>query len=153
MTQLTGGKEPGIGKNRRAWLSDYFRLFDVQNGELVVVTDPDQLATLNANAGHPLPFYEQNVIASDYVEGASFLRLSTLTLGYTLPKFLTNKVGIQSARIYVTGGNLFCITGYSGVDPEVNTDMSRNDNYPTPYMDYGAYQRARTFTVGLNVRF
>lgn len=153
MTQYTGGKEPGIGKNRRAWLSDYFKLYDVRNGELVAVTDPNELATLNAGASHPLPFYERNVISSEFIEGASFLRLSTLTLGYTLPATLTRKVGIQSARFYVTGGNLFCITGYSGIDPEVNTDMNRNDNYPTPYMDYGAYQRARTFTVGLNVRF
>ena len=48
---------------------------------------------------------------------------------------------------------LFCLTGYSGLDPDVNVDAAMNSNYPTLGMDYGAYHRARTFTVGLNVKF
>jgi TonB-linked SusC/RagA family outer membrane protein len=153
MTQYAAGKEPGYGQNRRSWLSDYYQIYDVQDGELVAVTDPDALNALNANAGHPLPFYEASIVLSEFVEDASFLRLSNLTIGYTFPKKWTSRIGIQNARIYVTGGNLFCITGYSGLDPEVNTDSSRNDYYPTIGMDYGSYQRARTFTVGLNVKF
>lgn len=153
MTQYTGGKEPGIGKNRRAWLSNYFKVYDIKDGELMPVTTPEELEALNGGAKYPLPFFEMNIVTSQFIESASFLRLNTLTLGYTLPGSLTKKVGVQSARFYVTGGNLFCITGYSGLDPEVNTDMTRNDYYPTPNMDYGAYQRARTFTVGLNVKF
>jgi len=93
-------------------------------------------------------------VLSEFVEDASFLRLSNLTIGYTLPKSLTQKAYIQSARIYVTGGNLFCLTGYSGIDPEVNTEPSRGSSgYPTIGLDYGAYTRARTFTIGLNVKF
>jgi len=154
MCEYSGGKEPGIGKNRRDWLSDCFKLYDIQNGELVAVTDPTALAALNSGAKYPLPYYESSIVLSEFVEDASFLRLSNLTIGYTLPKSLTQKAYIQSARIYVTGGNLFCLTGYSGIDPEVNTEPSRGSSgYPTIGLDYGAYTRARTFTIGLNVKF
>ena len=46
-----------------------------------------------------------------------------------------------------------CITGYSGLDPEVNSDPDKAKSYPTLGLDWGAYMRARTFTVGLNVEF
>lgn len=153
MTQYSGGKEPGYGKNRRGFISDYFRIYDVQDGQLVSVTDPEGLRTLNAGAGHPLPYYESSIVLSEFFESASFLRLSNITIGYTFPKTWTQKLMMESARLYCTMGNLFCLTGYSGLDPEVNTDMTRNDNYPTIGMDYGSYHRARTFTVGLNVKF
>lgn len=153
MCEYTGGKEPGIGKNKRDFIRECFQLYDVKNGELVAVTDPTELAALNKNATRPVPYYEANTVLSDFIEDASFLRLSNITIGYSLPKQLLKKIYIQSARVYVTGGNLFCITGYSGLDPEVSSNASANSNYPTPGLDYGAYPRARTFTVGLNVTF
>ena len=153
MTEYTGGKESGYGKNRRGYLSDYYKLYDVVNGQLTAVTDPEALNTLNANAGHPLPFYEASIVLSEYLEDASFLRMSDITIGYTLPKEWIRKLCINSARIYATMSNVFCITGYSGYDPEVNTDMNRNDSYPTMGMDYGSYPRSRSFTIGLNVKF
>lgn len=76
--------------------------------------------------------------------------MNTLTVGYTLPTQWVKKIGLEYARFYVTGGNLFCITGYSGLDPEVNT----NGNYggfPTIGLDYYTYPRSRTFTVGLKL--
>ena len=126
----------------------------MRNGELVVVTDPTELAALNRNATRPVPYYEANTVLSDFIEDASFLRLSNLTIGYSFPKTLLKKAYIQSARVYVTGGNLFCITGYSGLDPEVSTNgADGNSGYPTPGLDYGSYPRSRTFTVGLNLTF
>ena len=65
------------------------------------------------------------------------LRLNTLTVGYTLPKAWTTKAYMQKVRIYVTGGNLFCITGYSGLDPEVNSDPDKAKSYPTLGLDSG----------------
>ena len=55
--------------------------------------------------------------SSYFIENGSFFRLQTLTLGYTIPG--TKKIGLEKIRVYVTGENLFCITGYKGVDPEV----------------------------------
>ena len=57
---------------------------------------------------------------NDYlVEDASYLRLKILQLGYTLPESLTQKVGINKFRLYVSAENLLTITDYSGFDPEV----------------------------------
>ena len=87
------------------------------NGNLV--TDMNQLAQMNENTTMWSPYMSKFVFSDWAVEDGSYLRLSTLTLGYTLPAHLTKKVGINNLRFYVTGYNLFCITGYSGYDPEV----------------------------------
>ena len=84
------------------------------------------------------------------LEDASFLRLNTLTLGYTLPAKLTKQVGINSLRFYVTGYNLITITDYSGYDPEA--DGVRRTAL-TPNCDYSCYPRSRQFVVGLNLNF
>jgi TonB-dependent starch-binding outer membrane protein SusC len=78
-----------------------------------------------------------------------------MTLGYTLPsstKF-AKMMHISSLRIYASVYNVFTLTKYSGLDPEVSTNDSMNDNYPTPGIDYGAYPRARSFVLGLNLGF
>ena len=71
-------------------------------------------------------------------------------MGYTLPANLTKKVGVNSLRFYMTGYNLFCITGYSGFDPEVST---RTKTAMTPGVDYSAYPKSRQFVIGLNLNF
>ena len=75
-----------------------------------------------------------------------------MTLGYTIPTKLSKKIGIQRFRIYATATNLFCITGYSGYDPEVSS-YARNSSYSglTPGIDYSSYPKSRAFTFGLNV--
>lgn len=86
------------------------------------------------------------------IEDASFLRLQSVTIGYTLPKKLTQKVGINNLRVYATASNLFCITNYTGYDPEVSS-YSRNGSYSglTPGIDYSSYPKSRGFTFGINV--
>lgn len=119
-----------------------------ENG--TICNDPEKLAAMNANTTMWSP-YTQRMIFSDWaVEDASFLRLNTLTLGYTLPATLLNKVGIQNLRFYVTGYNLFCWTNYSGYDPEVSTIRKTN---LTPGVDYSAYPKSRQFVVGFNLNF
>lgn len=59
--------------------------------------------------------------SSRFLEDGSFLRLRNVSLGYTLPKRLVAKAGIEKLRVYVNATNLFTITGYSGADPEGNT--------------------------------
>ena len=117
------------------------------NGNLV--NDPAQLAALNANTTMWSP-YTSYVLTDWAVEDGSFLRLSTLTVGYTLPQSLTRKVGINNLRFYATCYNVFCLTGYSGFDPEVST---RNKTALTPGVDYSAYPKSRQFVIGLNLNF
>ncbi len=88
------------------------------------------------------------LLHSDLVEDGSFLRLQSLTLGYTLPTGLVP--GTDQARVYVTGQNVFTITGYSGFDPEVN---SLGGDPRTRGVDIGAYPRARTWNFGVSVTF
>lgn len=87
--------------------------------------------------------------SSQFIEDGSFFRLDNLTLGYD---FKLPALKITNARAYFTAQNLFCITGYSGLDPEVNTDTSGNGSSVLG-VDYLSYPRARTFIFGVNVTF
>ncbi|HEY6156361.1 MAG TPA: TonB-dependent receptor [Gemmatimonadales bacterium] len=86
---------------------------------------------------------------STFVEDGSYLRLQTLTLGYDLPAGLLFR-GAASARVYVTGQNLFTITGYSGFDPDVN---SQGGDPRYGLIDIGAYPRSRVWNFGVRATF
>lgn len=160
LANMIGSKDNSLGASRLAFVSDAYKVYDVNtDGDLVSVTDPAGLNSLNANAKYHLPYYENGVTFSTFIEDASYLRLNNLTIGYTLPKKITQKVAIERLRVYFTGGNLFVLTNYSGLDPEVNTDPDRQSSdanpgaFPTTGLDWGTYPRARTFTFGVNVAF
>ncbi len=85
-----------------------------------------------------------NFNASDfYIEDGSYLRIRNVTLGYTLPKALTNKIKAGGLRIYVSANNLFTFTNYSGFDPEIGMDNNG--------LDVGRYPQARTYFLGLSL--
>ena len=111
--------------------------------------DPERLKEINKNATIWTPLIGSTIVTDWAVEDGSFLRLGTLSLGYTLPKSLTRKVGISNVRFYGTAYNLFCITGYSGQDPEVSTSTSNL----CPGIDCSAYPKSRTYIIGMNVTF
>ncbi|HKL19598.1 MAG TPA: TonB-dependent receptor [Halalkalibaculum sp.] len=89
--------------------------------------------------------------SSRYLEDASYLRLKTMTLGYNLPSSLLEKASLRNMRIYVTGQNLLTFTGYSGWDPEVNTDFI--DGNIALGTDFYAAPQPRSITFGVNVGF
>jgi len=154
MYSMMGNKDNSLGANRLAFVKDVYKVYDIDsNGDLELITDPTALSALNADAKYALNYSEYGMCSSQFIEDASFLRLQNLTVGYTIPKTLTGKIGIQNLRLYFTGSNLFCLTGYSGLDPEVNTDTDGVNGFPTPNYDYNSYPKARTFTFGLNVTF
>ena len=115
----------------------------------LITNDATRLEELNANTTMWSP-YTGNVLTDWAIEDGSFLRLATLTLGYTLPKNLIKRIGISNLRLYTTCYNVFCLTGYSGFDPEVST---RNKTALTPGVDYSAYPKSRQFVIGLNLNF
>ncbi len=87
-----------------------------------------------------------NWLVSDlYIQDGSYLRLKNITLGYTLPRSLTQKIGISRLRIYGRAENLLTWTKYWGFDPEIGTSSTSLG------VDYGVYPQARTWTVGFNV--
>jgi len=91
---------------------------------------------------------------SYFVEDGSFIRLKNLQLGYSLPSATTDKMGMERFRIYLQGTNLFTITDYSGVDPEVQPRViggqSENLNMG---IDNRVYPVSQIFTIGLNIKF
>lgn len=90
-----------------------------------------------------------NVISSRIIEDGSYLRLKTVTLGYTFPKVLIAKAKLSNARVYVAAQNLWTWTSYSGYDPEVSV---RNSAL-TPGLDFSSYPRAFTLSFGVNLGF
>ena len=80
----------------------------------------------------------------------SFLRVRNLTFGYTLPNPLLQKIKLQSARVYVTGQNLFTFTSYPWYNPETNVNV---DSATQPGIDQGTYPAVRTYTLGVNISF
>ncbi len=112
--------------------------------------DPQQLEQMNANTTMWSPYMSRFVFSDWAVEDGSFLRLNTLTLGYTVPVKLTNKIRIKNLRVYATGYNVFCLTNYTGFDPEVST---RRRTPLTPGVDYSAYPKSRLLVFGVNLNF
>lgn len=84
-----------------------------------------------------------------YVEDGSYVRLKNLQIGYTLPNSLTKKITINNLRLFVAAQNLFTITGYSGLDPEIG-ELNSNPQYKG--VDMGFYPQARTFMFGISMK-
>ena len=121
---------------------------DWETGEFI--KDPDQLMEVNKNCTSPSPYVKNNYMSDTYLEDASFLRFNTLTIGYTIPRKITQWAHISKLRIYATASNLFCLTKYSGYDPEVNC---RRNNPLTPGIDYSAYPKSISIIGGINLSF
>lgn len=100
---------------------------------------------------------EQNVkVSSRYVEDGSYVRLKSLTLGYTLPSNLVSKLSMSKVHFYLTAENLLTWTKYSGLDPEVSVYGRNDDNSLkniAPGIDYGTYPQTRDIIFGLNLSF
>jgi len=103
----------------------------------------------NTDAYFPRPIFDNGgknqYTQTRYLQDASYLRLKNIQLGYTIPKKLTTKAGIQSVRMYVSGDNMLTISNITGIfDPELlGGDWGAGKLYPL----------SRTFSVGLNVNF
>jgi TonB-linked SusC/RagA family outer membrane protein len=87
------------------------------------------------------------------LQDGSFLRISNIALGYTLPSVLTDRIGMQQLRIYVAVDNLYTFTKYKGMEPEVGGDYWGYRGQQWAGIDRAVYPRARTITGGINVNF
>jgi TonB-linked SusC/RagA family outer membrane protein len=134
------------------WTRKYSEsLFNVYLNQLSTVLDrytPD-------HTDASMPRYNQwnnnNLRNSDrYVEDGSYLRLQNISLGYNLPAKWARKAKMTSARVYISGQNLFTLTGYSGYDPEIG---SFNKNVLSQNVDNGHYPNPRTINIGANIEF
>ncbi|PWA06219.1 SusC/RagA family TonB-linked outer membrane protein [Flavobacterium psychrotolerans] len=135
------------------------KIFNALNQQLEISTlGTNAAATLEdrwtaTNPSNEIPRASSSplgIVSERYVEDASFLRLKQITLGYTLPKSLSSKIGTKSIKLYVSAENLITWTKYTGYDPEVSS-YEQNNLYPG--IDFGAYPNSKTFISGLNVTF
>lgn len=88
-----------------------------------------------------------------YLEGGSYFRMKNIQLGYTLPVSLVSRIGFNTVRVYVQGQNLFTVTKYSGMDPEINLRNYTAGNDRQIGVDGGAYPTAKQYIIGLNLAF
>ena len=94
-----------------------------------------------------------------YIEPGGYLRLRNLQLGYTIPKNIMDRFGIDRLRVYIQAQNLFTITKYTGLDPEITTQNTGRNDYTRRFadrnlgVDFGNYPTAKAILFGLNVGF
>jgi hypothetical protein len=104
----------------------------------------------------PKPVYNDNVsngsgLPMDYnIFKGDFVKLKTVTLSYSFPARVINKVKISSARLFLSGQNLAIITKYPGPDPEVSSNGNSNTSQG---VDRNTIANARTLVIGLNIGF
>lgn len=142
-------------QNTLTVMKDRFKLVDPNTGK--ETTDLKRLAELNpqqydSKAMWSLHSSNKNTITDpvDYfLEDGSYLRLSTITLGYTFPKKWMSRLHISNMRLYCTLNNICTITGYSGYDPEVASSSSLLEMG----LDNASYPRSKSYVVGLNINF
>jgi len=90
---------------------------------------------------------ENNILISDrFIEDGSYLRLKNIVLAYYIPQNVIGKVGMEQAKIYLTGQNLLTFTSYKGYNPEVST-------FGPLGVDYGGYPQCRYIGGGIQVSF
>lgn len=122
------------------------RYFDERwTGEGTSNTQPRASWTSKSNNAMP---------SSRFLEDGAYLRLKNLQLGYTIHEKTLKAIGLSQARIYASGTNLFTLTKYSGLDPEMTvSDNSRNEGDRAAGIDWGTYPSAMTFMLGLDITF
>ena len=138
------------GQNVIAAMSPDNRWTNVDWGTGELYTNLDKLAAANEGKTMWAPYNTKRICQSYALEDASFLRLATITLGYTIPENVTQKYRLNKVRVYVTANNVFCLTPYSGYDPEVDT---RTSTPLTPNVDYSAYPKSHSWVAGINLTF
>lgn len=140
------GKE---AMNYVKWWTDFFPSFQGNKSKDLLYNSwtsnkTDAKVPIAENASN---FSNNTVVNSYYLEDASYFRMKNLTIGYTLPGSLTQKIKIDKVRIYFQGTNLFTLTPYTGLDPElIGADGAAG-------VDEGIYPTVKQFLFGLNVNF
>ena len=142
-------------QNTLTVMNDRFKMIDPATG--IETTNLERLAALNPGQYSKTAMWslhsDNKIAISDaldyYLEDGSYLRVSNITLGYTLPKELLKKYGVNKLRLYCTLNNIYTFTNYSGYDPEVSATSS----LLTRGVDSSSFPRAKSYVIGLNLTF
>lgn len=114
-------------------------------GEGTSNTEPRPSWTSKSNNARP---------SSRFLEDGSYIRLKNLQFGYTIPEKILKITGLSKARVYVSGSNLYTLTKYPGLDPEMTvSDNSKNEGDRSAGIDWGTYPSAMTLMFGIDIIF
>ncbi len=125
--------------------------YDNFSANLLNAFNPDTNPNSDMPRNNPYDIDENwnsNPASDRYLEKADFIKASLIEVGYTLPNELVQKVGMSSARVSVSGQNLFTITGYSGIDPEQG-----RDGWISAGIDRGTTPQYQSFLFNLGITF
>jgi hypothetical protein len=132
---------------------DFPQVFDVAISKDAVYNSwrPDRPGAKVPRLERSANFSNTTQFSSYYLEDGSFLRCKVVTLGYSIPVSSLMRFGINRLRIYVQGLNLFTVTSYTGLDPELGGPTLTSTNFGNDGGSYPANQKA--YTVGVNLAF
>lgn len=136
--------------NASRWFTDFYPSF---SGAAISERVKDSWTPQNTGATIPIfetasNFSTNTQANSFYVENGSYLRLQNVSLGYNLPKSILDKLKLNRVHLFAATNNLFTITKYEGLDPQVGGNADTNFG-----IDVGNYPLTKSFTVGLNLGF
>jgi hypothetical protein len=132
---------------------------DIFNGTRIYIEGPTDLDNQTTNSLRrwqkpgditDIPKLGDDTKSSRFIENGSFMRIKNITAGYTLNKEWLSRFYMKSARVYISGQNLYTFTSYSGMDPEVNYASTDNVIMGT---DFFTYPQSRTIIMGLSIGF
>ncbi len=144
--------------NYTKWWTDFWPSFQGAKSENALYNSwtPERPNATTPRAENVSNFSTNQEASTYYIENGSFLRARNMTLGYTLPAATINKIGLERLRFYIQGANLFTITRYSGLDPELQAANVNDPNSRTAAafgIDFGNYPVVRQLLIGVNVGF
>jgi TonB-dependent starch-binding outer membrane protein SusC len=155
MTMFFYGSQGNDIWNQVKWWTDFFPSFQGGKSHTALYDswtpdNRDATAPIQENEGS---FSTNAAPNSYYVEDGSYLRLRNLQVGYTIPTDFVQRAGLSNLRLYVQANNLFTITGYSGIDPEVGyfTGSGAGGGSTNFGIDEGQYPTFRQFLFGINL--
>jgi TonB-dependent starch-binding outer membrane protein SusC len=145
---ITGSQGAKILNYTRRLTEGLYNAYLNQSTDVLDRYTPD-----NTNAS--IPRYNQwndnnRRMSNRYVEDGSYLRIQNITLAYNLPAAIISRIKLSSARVYISGQNVWTFTKYTGYDPEIG---AFNGNVFNMNIDDGHYPNPRTFTIGGNFVF
>lgn len=138
----------------QSFKQDYQSTYDIFNASYFLgngLTDQPRLGLVdpaNPNKFIQDPSNNYAWYSSYYVEDGSYLKIKNISLGYTIPRKLTERYKIKSLRVYVTGQNLITFTKFSGLDPEFSNDVKNHGMY-----GMNTYPMTKLFSAGLDLSF
>ena len=149
LTVFLYGKQGNDIMNYTKWWTDFVPSFQGAKSKDLLY---NSWSTSNPGAKTPIAETASNIstnlgVKSYYIESGSYLRARNIQLGFNFPQSMISKIGLEKARLYVQGINLFTVTNYSGLDPELG---GRTVNFG---IDYGNYPMTKQYLVGLNIGF